>query len=129
MRFSIKNLLYSWIPSVLITTLISILSVIRSNPPGLLFSASDLFKHFLAYMTLSIFMFFPFERIKSPSKRYLRSIMIVVICSIIGYGLENVQRLIPEREYDLLDAAANLIGSVTGQLFTYTFSDIYRERK
>ena len=112
----IRKLLYGWILSGFVFLLIGFLSVFKYKPPALLFTTSDYIKHFIAYLFLSILMFFPFEKNYSHLRVVVRSAIIFVFCVVYGILLEFAQNYVPGRDPDIFDAYANSLGALTGQI-------------
>ena len=75
----------------------------------------DKASHFTAYLLLAIF-------VKKVHIRfsYLTS---VITCFSYSFAIECIQYFIPNRQFDVLDMLANLLGTVLGTMIYYLISE------
>ena len=71
----------------------------------------DKASHFIAYMLLAIF-------VKKVHIRF-SYIICVITCFSYSFIIECIQYFIPNRQFDILDMLANLLGAVLGVVLYY----------
>ncbi|WP_096895856.1 VanZ family protein [Candidatus Scalindua japonica] len=71
----------------------------------------DKLPHFTAYLLLVIL-------IKKVHFR-LNYLICIIICCIYSFFIECIQYLIPNRNFDILDMLANLLGTIVGVMIYY----------
>ena len=76
----------------------------------------DKFLHFIAYAILGV-LFFRAYRTLGIGKKYKLLILISILSSsLYGISDELHQHFVPQRQADVIDALANILGSITGVL-------------
>lgn len=77
--------------------------------------------HFTAYLFLAVF-------IKNVHLR-INYLTCVVICCIYSFIIECIQYFIPNRQFDLLDMFANLLGTGLGVMIYYFIIEKHFDKK
>jgi len=93
--------------------MVIIFSLMPNPPDPLHFEQSDKLSHFLAYGWLMLW----FCQLYSGTARRWGLVFALVA---LGVGLEFLQSLTPDREYEVLDMAANTGGVLLGWLLAAT---------
>ena len=111
---SFKKFIYYWLPVIIYCLLIFIQSSYTSpeNIPSLPYI--DKILHFVAYAILGVLFFRAFR-----TQRFKENINLVIMLSIISsslYGLSDEvhQHFVPSRNADIMDALADIMGSICG---------------
>lgn len=114
-KFTMK-ILESWIPSCLCAGIIAYASLYPYGDIGLIWRADDWIQHGLAYLALSLLMWFPLAVTKSEMGLKKRALRIIIVCTSFGILMEIGQFLSPGRTPSVIDALVNLIGASIGQI-------------
>lgn len=111
-----------WLPVVAYMAGIFILSSLESGPdlPGLL--GWDKLKHYLIYAGLGTLLVRTIRR--SQARWSLTTVALTAVSVASAYGLtdEFHQLYVPVRHCDIMDWAADILGSITGALLALVFS-------
>jgi VanZ family protein len=111
-----KNLLFYWLPLFIYCLLIYIQSAYPSfeHSSNVLFL--DKFLHLLAYAALGVLFFRAYRTLHMVNKHKILILISILSSSIYGISDELHQYFVPFRQADVMDALANILGSITGVL-------------
>ncbi len=120
-----KNFLFYWFPILVYCTLIYIQSSYPSPEEIPQLPYVDKILHFAAYALLSALFLRALKTL--PIKDNLRLVMIlsITLSSLYGISDEIHQHYVPYRDADIMDALADIIGSIFG---VYIYQSICSER-
>ena len=117
----IRRIITGWIPSSLCALIIAYASLYPYGEFGLMLDVRDWIQHGIAYMVLSFTLSFPVKSGFARMPLQHRILSIIAICVAFGILMELGQFISPGRTPSIIDASANLIGALIGQiLFVYT---------
>ena len=125
MRDSGKNFLFYWLPVFIYCLLIYIQSSHPSPEEIPSIPYVDKVLHFAAYALLGGLLLRALKTL--PLKENLRLIMIlgIILSSLYGISDEIHQHYVPYRNADIMDALADIIGSIFG---VYIYQSIWTQR-
>lgn len=111
-----KNLLFYWLPLFIYCLLIYIQSSYPSfeHPAQVLFL--DKFLHLIAYGILGALFFRAYRTLPIGNKYNVLILISILSSSLYGLSDELHQHFVPYRQADVIDALANIFGSIIGVL-------------
>lgn len=106
---------YAPVLAALWAIVIMVVSVIPSaDLPSLSIWEPDKVMHASVYAILTLLVYFALIKLRPYRKR--KNIVAAGLCILYGSIIEIIQRLLPTRSFDLLDALANSIGCMLALL-------------
>ncbi len=115
-----KHFLFYWLPIFVYCTLIYIQSSYPSPEEVPQLPYIDKVLHFAAYALLSALFFRAFKTLPIKDNIRLITILAITLSSLYGISDEIHQHYVPYRDADIMDALADIIGSIFG-VYIYHF--------
>ncbi len=109
-----KYLLYYWLPVFIYCLLIFLQSSYPSLETVPAVPHMDKFLHFVVYGILGILFFRAYSTLRIKNNVNLTIIISILSSGLYGISDELHQYFVPYREAELMDALANLLGSIGG---------------
>ena len=119
-NYGIKNVLIYWFPIVIYCFLIFIQSSYPSPESVPDIPCFDKILHFSAYAILGALFFRAFKSLNRIDNIRILILLSILFSSLYGAGDELHQYFVPYRTADLMDALADIVGSLFG-VYTYIF--------
>ncbi len=114
MALVFKYLLYYWLPVFIYCLLIFLQSSYPSPETVPYIPHMDKFLHFVVYGILGILFFRAYSTLRIKNNVNLTIIISILSAGLYGISDELHQYFVPYREAELMDALANLLGSIGG---------------
>jgi VanZ family protein len=112
----IKPFFYYWLPLFIYCLLIFVQSSFPSFEHTSKVLFMDKFLHFMAYAILGALFFRAYRTLRIGKKYKLLILISILSSSLYGISDELHQHFVPQRQADVIDALANILGSITGVL-------------
>jgi VanZ family protein len=113
----LRNFLICWLPLIIYCLAIYIQSDYPSPEKIPTWTFSDKILHFGAYGLLGILFIRAYETLPLKANKTLLILMSIGSATLYGVGDEIHQYFVPLREADIMDAIANMLGSICGVYF------------
>ena len=120
-----KNFLFYWLPIFIYCLLIYIQSSYPSPEEVPQLPYIDKVLHFAAYALLSALFLRAFKTLPIKDNIRLITILAITLSSLYGISDEIHQYYVPYRDADIMDALADIIGSIFG-VYIYNFFGLER---
>ena len=121
-----KNFLFYWLPIFIYCLLIYIQSSYPSPEEVPQLPYIDKVLHFAAYALLSALFLRAFKTLPIKDNIRLITILAITLSSLYGISDEIHQYYVPYRDADIMDALADIIGSIFG---VYIYNFFWLERR
>ncbi|MEA3280345.1 MAG: VanZ family protein [Thermodesulfobacteriota bacterium] len=125
-----KNFLFYWLPTIIYCLIIFIQSSYPSPETTLDLPYFDKLLHFSAYAVLGALFLRAFKTTKFKNNINLVMILSILASSFYGISDELHQYFVPCRNADIMDALADIFGSICGvflfQKCNYSATDSHR---
>ena len=113
-------------PAIWALLILTVSSIPRLSPPPIGLTFTDKLAHFSEYLILGFFSLTAFLKSGNSGRKSFTATFL--ICAAMGVLDELHQFLIPGRSVELLDAAANVSGSLAGAVLALIFKNRFSRR-